>query len=84
MSSESDVPLYFYDLTYRERKLNCPVSDQMNFTLTGWMLNCYLLPRDSNASTTRLTTPHLKTNSPMGPQIGGTVYSLLAQCGRCA
>lgn len=35
-------------------------NEEMNFTLSDWMLNRVRLPRDSDASTKRLSTPHFE------------------------
>lgn len=42
MNSEADVPLYFHHLTYRERKLNCPVNPQTRKWISHWLAGCWI------------------------------------------
>lgn len=50
-------------------------NEEMNFTLSDWMLNHVLLPQDSNASTKRPSTPHFESKRARGCTNGARKFT---------
>ncbi len=55
------------------RKNTAPLT--LDQVFVGEWHNHFLLPQYSNAATLRLTTPHFKTNTPMGAQMGANTFA---------